>query len=302
MPAVTPLIEGGYVVNGDLAELYDFFGALRARILLICSCAVAGCLIMVWVGFVMHPVYRGFAVLAPVTADTNPLTEGTDPLASLTGDISQLTSSLADIDRDTDEAMTVLGSRSFTEGFIKDNDLLPVLFPKLWDAEHHRWKSGVRVPTLASGFERFDPIRTIDRDALNNFVTLQIDWPDRVQAAQWANEMADRLNNELRVRAIETADASLAFLEQEIQKAYDVETRQAISRLMESQIKKKMLANVTRDFELRFVDKAIVPDADFPLRPKKFLMGCLGFVFGALLGVVTSLLLYRRELSRAARL
>jgi hypothetical protein len=302
MSAITPLVEGGYVVNGDLAELYDFFGALRARVLLICSCAVAGCLIMVGVGFVMHPVYRGFAVLAPVTPDTDSLSEDTSSaLSSLTGGIAQLTS-MSDTDRETDEVITVLGSRSFTEGFIKDNDLLPALFPELWDAEHHRWKSGVSVPTLARGFERFDRIRTIDVDAQNDFVTLRVDWPDRVQAAQWTNKMGERLNDELRARAIESADASLGFLEQEIQKAYDVDTREAIGRLMESQIKKKMRANVTRDFEVRFVDKAIVPDADFPQRPKKLLMGCLGFVFGALVGVAASLLLYRREVSRAGRL
>jgi hypothetical protein len=301
MSAITPLIEGDYVVNSDLDELYDFFGALRARVLLICLCAVAGCLIMVGVGFVMHPVYRGFAVLAPVTPETDPLSEES-ALSSLTGGIAQLTNGQNDADRQTDEVITVLNSRPFTEGFIKDNDLLPTLFPKLWDAEHHRWKSGVTVPTLSAGFERFDRIRTIDVDALNDFVTLQIDWPDRVLAAQWTNAMGERLNDELRARAIETADASLGFLEQEIQKAYDVETRQAIGRLMESQIKKKMRANVTRDFEVKFVTKAIVPDADYPQRPKKLLMGCLGFVFGILLGVVTSLLLYRRELSRAGPL
>jgi hypothetical protein len=29
---VAPLVEGGYVVNGDLVQLHDFFGALRTRV------------------------------------------------------------------------------------------------------------------------------------------------------------------------------------------------------------------------------------------------------------------------------
>jgi uncharacterized protein involved in exopolysaccharide biosynthesis len=296
--AITEVFYGDEVANGDIVELYEFFGALRARLILIVSTTVAFSVAMLALAFTMTPIYRGFAVLAPVTPENNSLTEGTDsPLGR--GLISGLMSGASDADRETDEEMTVLRSREFTENFIKDNNLLPVLFPKLWDAREGRWKEGIKkIPTLERGYAAFDEIRKLDMDAENDFVTLQIDWPDRFKAAEWANQMAERLNDELRNRAIKNADASLIYLQKELESTIDVGTREAISRLMESQIKKKMLAHVTQDYEVRFVDKAMVADADSPQRPKKMLMVGVGAVFGALVGIAISLFLYRRELSK----
>lgn len=296
--AVTRAFGADGVVNQDLIDLYDLFGAIRSRLLMICCISLACGAAMTALAFYMRPVYRGHAVLAPVTSATNPLSEGSDSTAA-GGLINALTNGLSDQDRETDEAMAVLGSREFTEKFIADNDLLPVLFPKLWDARKGRWKEGIRkIPTLGRGFIAFDQIRKIDRNDDNDFVTLQIDWPDRVKVAQWTNQLIQRLNDELRKRAIENANASLVYLQKELASTDGVAAREAISRLMESQIKKKMLANVTEQFALRFVDEATVPDADLPTRPNKRMMAAAGLVFGALIGVAVVLLLYRRELSR----
>jgi hypothetical protein len=254
---------------------------------------------MTVLAYTLKPVYRGLAVLAPVSASRDPLGGGLDTSAGAIGAIAQLaTAAVPDIDRDTDEAMTVLRSREFTENFIRDNNLLPVLFPKLWDARAARWKDGIKkMPTLHQGYVALDRIRKIDLDSINDFVTLQIDWRDRTQAAEWVNNMGERLNDELRKRAIASADVSLEYLQKELGNTTDVEAREAISRLMESQIKKKMLAHVTQEFEIRFIDKALPADPDLPQRPNKLLMISVGLAFGILLGIAVTLLLYRRDLA-----
>ena len=301
---ISEAVIGEEVVNKDLIGLYDFFGALRKRRLLIVSMSLACALIMTVLAFVMKPVYRGFAVLDPVTSDSNPLTASlmSSSLNALGGSLTAVLGGASEGDRETDEAMTVLGSKEFTERFIQDNHLLPILFPERWDGESGRWKDPNKVPSLALAFVEFDRIRKIDRNQDNDFVTLQIDWPDRVQAAQWTNDMAERLNEELRKRAISSADVSIDYLRNEWAQVPDAATREAISRLIEAQLHRKMLATVTPEFELRFVERAITPDASYPLRPNKPLMISLGAVFGALLGVAASLLLYRRELSLSGRL
>jgi uncharacterized protein involved in exopolysaccharide biosynthesis len=291
--AITKVFDGEEVVNGDLVELYDFFGAIRARLILIIFTTVAFGIAMLVLAFHMTPVYRASAVLAPVASNDNSSSEisPVDLIAGLTGGMS------AETDRQTDEELTILRSREFTEEFIRANDLLPVLFPKLWDARQGRWKQGIkRIPTMESGYLAFDKIRKLDLDDNLDFVTLQVDWPDRVKAAEWVNQMAGRLNDDLRGRAIKSADDSLAYLQKELESPVDVETRAAIGRLMESQIKSKMLAHVTPDFEVRVLNRAMVADADLPVRPKKALMAGAGAVFGALVGIAISLLLYRREL------
>jgi uncharacterized protein involved in exopolysaccharide biosynthesis len=296
--AIAEVFDGDEVVNADLVELYDFFGALRARLSLIVFTALAFGVAMLALAFHMTPVYHANAVLAPVTSSNNPLSEGNSTTMDL---ISGLTG--AETDRQTDEEMTVLRSREFTEAFIKDNNLLPVLFPKLWDARQGRWKEGIKkIPTLERGYLAFDKIRKLDLDFDLDFVTLEVEWPDRFKAAEWVNQMAERLNDELRNRAIKSADDALAYLQKELESTDDVETRAAIGRLMESEIKNKMMAHVTRDYEVKILSKALVADADLPIRPKKALMAGAGVAFGTLIGISISLLLYRRELSRQGRL
>jgi uncharacterized protein involved in exopolysaccharide biosynthesis len=299
--AITEVFEGEEVVNRDLVALYDFFGALRARLILIVFTTAAFTLAALGLAYHMTPIYRASSVLAPVTSNDNSSSEGggstMDLVSGLTGSVS------AETDRQTDEEITVLRSREFTEAFIKDNDLLPVLFPKLWDARQGRWKEGIKkIPTLERGYLAFDKIRKLDMDIDLDFVTLEIDWRDRVKAAEWVNQMADRLNDELRNRAIMRADDSLAYLQKELESTDDVETRAAIGRLMESQIKTKMLAHVTPDYEVRVLSRAMVPDPDLPVRPKRALLISVGAIFGALVGIAIALLLYRRELSRQGRL
>lgn len=295
--AVTRVLDAGGVANEDLVALYDFFGALRARLILIACISLGFGIVMAVVAYTIKPVYRGFAVIAPVTSDNNPLSEMSN--SSLAGGLlDALTSGVSESDMATDEAMTVLTSREFTESFIRDNNLLPVLFPKLWDARIARWKEGTkRIPTLALGYIVFDKIRKIDLDSKNDFITVQIDWHDRIKAAEWANQMAERLNDEMRRRAIANSDVSLAYLQKEFAATSEVGTREAISRLMENNIRTKMLATVTQDYEIRFVDKAVVADADLPQRPNKPLLIGVGLVFGWLVGIAVALLLYRRELS-----
>ena len=115
---------------------------------------------------------------------------------------------------------------------------------------------------------------------------MQIDWKNRFEAAQWANELVRRLNQEMRSRATTEADASLGYLSKELQATAVVPIRDAISHLIETQVKKRMLANVTEEYSFRIVDHALPADADDPERPKKLLMFVGGPLVGLLLGVL----------------
>jgi capsular polysaccharide biosynthesis protein len=122
-----------------------------------------------------------------------------------------------------------------------------------------------------------------------------------VKAADWTNRYVQLLNDEMRARATADAEASLGYLQNEFATTADVSTREAISKLIESQVKQKMLAHVTQEYALRVIDKAEVADADAPVRPVKILFLALGIVFGAILGIAVALLLYKRELSKRGR-
>ena len=236
--------------------------------------------------FVMHPVYRASTVLIPASGDRNSLSGA---LASGLGALGGL-ASLAGVnvggrDAATEEALAVLHSRQFTESFIRDKDLLPVLFYRKWDPAAGDWKVPVKKrPTLAKAYKLFDEnIRSIVRDKKTGLITVQVEWRDRADAATWANELVQRLNREMRSRAIAKADASVEFLNHEFEITQQVATREAIGRVIEAQVKQRMLADVTQEYAFRVVDDAIAPDEDDVVRPKKAMLIATGFLLGVLL-------------------
>ena len=250
----------------------------------------------------LTPIYRGITILAPADTEKNGM--GSAGLGSALGSIGGF-AALAGLgiggnDFATEEAVAVLKSRRLTEEFIEKNNLLPEFFPKLWDAQAGHWKQGIKkVPTLQKGFKLFDRIRKIERDSKSGLITIRIDWKDPNKAADWANQLTTLLNSEMSARALTQASASLVYLQKEYADTVDVTTRDAISHLIESQVKQQMLAHVTREYALKVVDAAMPADPDDPVKPIKILYLAGGLFLGTMVGIYAALRLDKRERNRA---
>jgi uncharacterized protein involved in exopolysaccharide biosynthesis len=241
-----------------------------------------------------RPVYRAATIVIPSSSERGNLSRSLGGALSQLGGIASIAGlNLNNGDTTTEEALAVLESRQFTERFIVDLNLMPVLFESAWDAKNGRWlaEDEADQPTLAKGAAYFSgSILGILRDRQRGLITVQIDWFDREAAARWANELVAMLNAEMRARAIEKTEASREFLEKEFEQTGLVGTREAISRLIESQISERMLANITHEFAFRVVDAALPPDEDDPIRPNKLVLFAIGPIVGLVFGVVTALL------------
>lgn len=247
------------------------------------ACVAVSTMAFVTAAFVMQPIYQATMVLGPSDLDQDSsLLTGASMLGGIASSLG-----VGPSDRRVETALAVLKSRAFTESFITDEKLMPELFPQKWDSRTGTWKVPQdREPTLAEAYERFQKIISITDDKSSGLITLQVDWTSLSKAAQWANKLVSRLNAEMRARAIAQADASLEFLSKELPDTRTMETRDAISRLMEAQIRQRMLADVTQDYSLRIVDKAIASDNSKPIKPRKALLFVVGPAVGLCLGVI----------------
>ena len=241
--------------------------------------------------FVVTPVYRSATVLMPASTGRTNLGSLNSALGQLGGLASLVGMSVGGEDSETEEALAVLRSRQFTEAFIADLDLMPKLFADKWDVAQKKWKVPVkRQPTPAQAYRLFSrEICTIIEDKKTGLVTLQIDWRDRNEAAGWSNELVRRINAEMRARAIAQADASVGYLQNELINTADVGTREAINRLTESQVRKRMLASVTQEYAFRVVDRAMAPDVSDPVRPAKMMLILVGLILGIGIGCMAAL-------------
>lgn len=289
MPVSTSSVE---LYEPDVLDIRQLVAILWGRRRLIAVCVAVVTLIAAAVAFLSPSIYRSSVQLVPATSDQAGLAGG---LGSALGQLGGL-ASLAGIDLSaeglaTEESLAVLKSRQFTEAFIRDLHLMPVLFAKKWDATTATWRAGVKPPTPGKAYKYFDQkVRSIERDKKTQIVTVNIDWRDRERAARWANQLVERVNAEMRARAIARTNASVGYLEKELQATTAVATREAINRLIEAQIKQRMLANVTHEYVFRIVDPAVAADRDDPIRPKKLVLLLAGPFVGTVLGVAAALL------------
>jgi hypothetical protein len=243
--------------------------------------------------YVRTPLYRATVVLASASAERN---SENSTLSSALGQLGGLASlaglTVGSSDAATEEALAVFRSRQFTERFIIEKNLMPELFASKWDANSGKWNVDAKhQPTPAKAYRYFDKnVRTIVKDKKTGLVTVELEWKDRIGAAAWANELVQRLNAEMRERAINKADASLGYLEKEVAKTPEIGMREAIYRLIEGQIKQRMLADVTEEYAFRVVDRAMAPDADDPLGPRKLVLLIAGVFLGLVVGIALAMI------------
>jgi uncharacterized protein involved in exopolysaccharide biosynthesis len=298
--AVEPRLEARYDDDIDLSLVIMRLWAARRWII---ACVIVSTAAFAAYAFLSTRIYSAATVFISASADRSGLGDslsGLGGLASLAGiNLSALGGGAAE----TQEALAVLKSRQFTEVFIRERDLMPEFFPNAWDETTKSWKPGKLPPTLAKAYKYFNTkVRHIVEDKKTGLIELRINWKDRNEAAAWANELVDRLNQEMRRRAMVSADASVGYLEKELQATDQVATREAINRLIETQVKQRMLANVTQEYAFRVVDKALPADANDPVKPRKLLLLVAGPLVGGVFGVAAVLFLgWIMETMRARR-
>jgi uncharacterized protein involved in exopolysaccharide biosynthesis len=253
--------------------------------------------------FLSKPVYRAQTVLADARADSGGSSSLNAALGALgnLGNVARLASQGATF---ADEAMAVMRSREFTERFIREHNLMPQLFPDIWDSAKGQWTVPEdQRPSLAAAYRVLNGIRTVEQAGRGGLITVAIEWGDPEQAAEWANALVAQLNAEMRDRAIKATKLSVGYLERELEGTSTLDTRQAINRLMEAQINQRMLANVTEEYAFRIVERALPPDLDDSIGASKRVLLALGVGVGFIFGVFVVLVVnafFGRGAARAA--
>jgi uncharacterized protein involved in exopolysaccharide biosynthesis len=262
------------------------FLARRGWVLLLCAAVGVGAALALaaWT----PKQYRADVVLLPVKADT---TAG--GLSSQIGGLAALAGLSLGAGGDESESLEVLKSRSLCNRFLEKYDVVPALFPKRWDAAGKKWIG--QQPSVSEAVARFDArVKIVSQDKVAGTVRLSMRWTDPAVAARWANDFAALANEEIRQRAEADARRMIAYLNKELATNNVLEVREAINRLIESQLKNQAMANVRNDFAFKVLDPALVPDANDFVSPIKLAYAALGSLLGLALGLAVGAGLDRR--------
>jgi hypothetical protein len=184
------------------------------------------------------------------------------------------------------EIIAALRSEAFIRDFIRENDLLPVLFADDWDERLRTWREPEEAPSLGDAYLRFtrDVIQISD-DRTTSLLRISAQWTDPERAMTWIGALVRKLNESLRVDAMDRADRNLQFLREEAQETQTLELSEALYGLIESETRQKMMAKVNSHYALRIVDPPVTPDASNFSSPNRPLTGILGGMLGLLCAV-----------------
>jgi uncharacterized protein involved in exopolysaccharide biosynthesis len=224
--------------------------------------------------------YTAVTVLSPVSNNSNgQFGGGLSSLISQFGGLASLAGLSVSGDTKRAESLAVLQSEALTERYIQQNQLLPVLYDKQWDASAKRWNETdpKKIPTLWKANQLFKKkIRTVTSESKTGIVTLEIEWKDPAAAAKWANDLVKMTNSYLRAKAIEESERNIAYLNGEAAKTDVVQVKQAIYAILQTEINKQMLARGSDEYALKVLDPAVPPEK--PSSMPRSLMVALAFL------------------------
>lgn len=262
----------------DLADVWRTLVAGRTLIAVLTVLCVAAATAF---AFLATPVYRAETLLVPVENSD----KTTSPLLQL-GALENLAGIGAG--GASAEALAALGSRVFTDAFIREEKLMPVLFSERWDGTRGAWKTGEEIPTAWDAYQTFNrKVRFVSKDVKTGLVTLAIEWRDPELAAQWANRLVQRINAERRAEAIREAETSITYLKEQLAETSLVEMQQAIYQLIEAKIKKIMVAKSLDEYAFKVIDPAVPPQEI--ASPRRVPLILLGLLFGLIVSALVVL-------------
>jgi uncharacterized protein involved in exopolysaccharide biosynthesis len=305
MNTETSALQSSAWTKSDGADRLSLFLETMRRNWLFSTSALVFCVaVSVAFAYLLPSYWRVEIVVMPVAKSNSVNLSST--FASAFGGLGEL---LGRPSSNEDEALAVLRSRELFDTYATQKKLLSILFASKWDAAGKHWAvSPDRAPTLRRAFKLFDTsIRDIDLDRRTGIVTMGITWKDRQEAAQWARDLVDLTNRQLRERAIADAQRNMNYLNGEIRQvgAYNAENAltAALAGAYERELQNYMFAKGQPEFAFRVIDAPTIPDDRERVWPQRSLFIALGFIVGGLLAVAGAYVgdYFRMQRVRVAR-
>ncbi len=269
--------------NADVIDLRELIDALWASRLLLAGIVALFTVLAIVYALITPPVYRSTAVVQIRTESGG---GGGSALLRQLGGLADLAGISSAGDSSRSVPIATLQSRTLISEFIDENQLLPVLYGDIWDAQNKRWdiEDQAAAPTLwkASNYFRTWVLK-VGEDPKTGLVNVSIEWTNPKQAQQWVQQLIAKTNRHLQMKAIRDAEGNLAYLQTQVEQTSVVPLQQALFTLLEGEQKKLMIAQGSEEYALQTIDSPDIPEV--AVKPNRKLVVIMGFLLGLLVGL-----------------
>lgn len=293
----------------DKIDFIFYFKIFWERKLLIICISIFFAVSSVAYALSLPNIYRSSVLLAPVNAEAS---NGLGQLSGQLGGIASLAGiSIGEAGSASMIPKKILTSRKFLGDFIEKHELLvPIMAADgydssestltidkdIYDNEKKEWtrKANEYRRSRPSYLEAQEVFRekyfSVSESEETGLVTVSIDFFAPVLSKMWLSEIVLDINEEVRIRDLEKAKNSVRYLEQQLQVTNHADLRVALYQLMESQMKKLMLAEVEKEYAFTIVDPPFLPEEK--ISPRRSLICLFITTIGVFLSLFTAYFLY----------
>jgi uncharacterized protein involved in exopolysaccharide biosynthesis len=282
-------------INKDELDLHKILNDLWESKVSILSITAVFALLSIIYALSITPEYRSQATLVRAENSNVSMPSSISALGGIASSFGiDLGSSAVD---DSQIAFEIAESWGFIEEFININDLSPVLFAaESWDSEtgqliyneniyntkKKKWVSS--EPSSFKKFELFSEKLNMTYDPLSSLYRISIDSYSPKLAKDWTDLFVVSINNHMRTRKLNQVNLYIDFLEQQIAKTSITGMKEVFYKIIEEQVKTKMLAQANPEYVFTIASKPMIPELRF--KPRRSLMVILGTLLGSLVSVL----------------
>ncbi|WP_108947139.1 Wzz/FepE/Etk N-terminal domain-containing protein [Shewanella halifaxensis] len=206
-----------------------------------------------------------------------------------------------------DLALETLKSRTFTNSFIEQRDILVplmamdkwdkssgnyVIEPSLYDEKTKSWVRTVEegksvTPTPWEAYKEFAKVMSYEKDAANGFIRLTVESQSPILAQQWVTWLVDDINQWIKREDIKEFEANISYIQDKLRETNISEMQKVFYQLIEEQTKKLMLAEVQEEYVFKTIDPAVIPEEKS--EPSRALICILGTFLGGFFALFIAL-------------
>lgn len=253
----------------------------------------------VWIALKMPNVYQTVGIFAPATDKKS----GLGGLGSQIGGLASLAgislSAGGAVDK-TDLAIELLRSKDFISRFIQKYDLKVLIMAadgwdmnsnqiridqEKYDTENKIWLRTPKAPRLPEpsyleAAEEFSKLLDVSKDKTTSMVKITLEYYSPVLAKKWLDLLVEEVNEEIRQRDVLEAKASIDYLNNQLATINIADIRESVIQIIQDQTKTLMLTNIRKEYALKTVDPAFIPEEKF--KPRRAIIVIMS-VFSAFL-------------------
>lgn len=153
---------------------------------------------------------------------------------------------------------------------------------KIYDQASSKWPDG--KPSVQDAYKSYGEALTIIQDKKTSFVSISIEHYSPYVAQKWVSIIIKEINESMRKLDSDQAEKSIAYLNESALTTNIQPIREAIAKLLESQMRTLMLTASSEAYIFKVIDSPIVPEKKS--KPSRSIICILGTILGGLFSVM----------------